>query len=156
MAEWAALQVVRKVANLFQHNCQQKSPHITFKCDQMNWSSAVLRMWLHIEVSAVFARNFINQISVIINTVIMSMMNIMTRLSSNDILHSYDWSNIPHTVTLTQIHHFSEYNLVCRHVDFTVSFVWCFEEAVQFGLSLCNENWFHGQTLIMISTWESR
>ena len=37
----------------------------------------------------------------------------------------------PHAASPTWIHHFSEYSLVCRHVNLTVSFARCFREPVQ-------------------------
>ena len=59
-------------------------------------------------------------------------MPIKTRHLFKAIRHSYDCSIISTaTATPTWIHQFSEYSLVCRHVNLTVSFRRCFREPVQ-------------------------
>ena len=53
----------------------------------------------------------------------------------------------PHIATITWIHYFSVWSLVCRRVDFTVDLGWCFGEAAQFGLLPWND------ALFMVRPW---
>ena len=90
------------------------------------------------------------------NIIIFIIMMRKKRHSSNDIPQSYVCSIIPtHSIaTPTDIHHFNICSLAFHHVDSTVGFGWCFGENVYFGLSLCNNSFFYGQTLIMNSVQE--
>ena len=95
-------------------------------------------------------------ISEVISYVIILTMIRKTRLLPNDIPQSYLSSIVPTFIKEKPNwnHHFSVSSVVWRHVDSTVWFGWCFEEAVPLRFSKCNHNFFYGHSLIKNSNWE--
>ena len=79
-----------------------------------------------------------------------------TRLLPNDIPQSYLSLIVPTFIIEKPnwINHFSVSSVVCRHVESTVWFGWCFKEALPLRFSKCNDTLFYGRTLITNSYWE--
>ena len=86
----------------------------------------------HWTLRSVFGRNFINEITRIINKHCNDDGN-----EEREYIHPMTFVTVmtaqlfPHTATPTSIHHFSDYSLVCQHVNLTVSFGRCFGEPIQ-------------------------
>ena len=82
-------------------------------------------MWSHPEECEVFQTNFINEISVILNKQCNFNVNHANKDKTLIQWHSSQLLTIgqlfPHTAAPPQIYHFSEYNLVSRHANLTVS-----------------------------------
>ena len=107
---------------------------------------------------AIFARYLINEISLILhqyrrNHYFITMI-IKKSLLSIGIPQSYPSLIIPTSMidTTSCIYHFSVFTVVCHHVDSTVRFGWCFEEAVPLRFSQSNDSLFYGHTLITNSS----
>ena len=86
----------------------------------------------HWTLRLVFGSNFINQIARILNKHCNDDGNDERQYNDPMTFVKFMTAQIfPHTATPTWIHHFSEYSLVCQHMNLTVSFGRCFREPVQ-------------------------
>ena len=119
--------------------CSKRANHLILCCDKNAFA-------VHWTLCKIFCKwnikRYFRNIEVII--IIWITIIIKTRLLSNGIPQSYLSSIIPTSIVERPnwMHHFSVSTVVCRHVDSTIRFGRCFEEAVPLRFSQCNDSCF--------------